>query len=145
MTRFSSTLRHSAKPPSARGAPMPTLRLAPDSLGFALDAAAQAVGAVRAGAALPAALASAHAQNPPASVALARGAVQDIAYRTLRRLGTVDGLIARLVRKEPPPHVVSRLACALALLTETDADAAYAAHTVVDQAVTAIGARGEFA
>ncbi|MEA3120724.1 MAG: rRNA (cytosine967-C5)-methyltransferase [Paraburkholderia sp.] len=123
---------------------MPTLRLAPDSLGFALDAAAQAVGAVRAGAALPAALASAHAQNPPASVALARGAVQDIAYRTLRRLGTVDGLIARLVRKEPPPHVVSLLACALALLTENDADAAYAAHTVVDQAVTAIGARGEF-
>ncbi len=148
MTRSSSTRRHTAKPLSARGARLPTLQLAPDSLGFALDGAAQAVVAVRAGTALPAALASVHAENPPATVALARGAVQDIAYRTLRRLGTVDRLIARLVHKEPPQHVGGLLACALALLVDDvggSAAAAYAAHTVVDQAVSAVGARREFA
>ncbi len=152
MTRSSSPRRHSAKPAPVHGPYLPALHLAPDSLGFALDAAAQAVGAVRAGTALPAALAAVHAQSPAAAVALSRGAVQDIAYRTLRRLGTADWLIARLVSRPPPSHVASLLASALALLADEDdataegeARAAYQAYTVVDQAVRAIGARREFA
>ncbi|PTB21528.1 16S rRNA (cytosine(967)-C(5))-methyltransferase RsmB [Trinickia symbiotica] len=153
MTRSSSPRRHAAKPATARGSYLSALHLAPDSLGFALDAAAQAVGAVRGGTALPAALAAVHAQSSAAAVALSRGAVQDIAYRTLRRLGTADWLIARLVRKPPPTHVASLLACALALLADEEDGAmtgaegrsAYAAYTVVDQAVSAIGARRELA
>lgn len=121
------------------------LPLVPDSLGFALDAAAQAVAAVRAGNALPAALAAVHAGMPAAAVALARGAVQDIAYRTLRRLGMADWLVAHLVRKPPPPHIGNLLACSFALLIDDPANAAYAAHTVVDQAVNAIGARRDLA
>lgn len=121
------------------------VHLAPDSLGFALDQAAHAVGAVRAGAALPAALASAFAALAHDAAALARGAVQDIAYRTMRRLGTVDWLIKQRVSKAPPPLVTNLLACALALLVDDEAHAAYTPFTVVDQAVRAIGARREVA
>jgi 16S rRNA (cytosine967-C5)-methyltransferase len=128
-------------PASVRGA----VHLIPDSLGFALDQAAQAVGAVRAGAALPAALASGFAALPAASVTLSRGAVQDIAYRTMRRLGTVDWLLRERISKAPPPHVMNLLACALALLLDDEATAAYTPFTVVDQAVRAIGARREAA
>ncbi|MEA3129055.1 MAG: rRNA (cytosine967-C5)-methyltransferase, partial [Paraburkholderia sp.] len=121
------------------------LHLAPESLGFALDGAGQAVGAVRLGAALPAALQSVFVSAPEGSVAAARGAVQDIAYRTMRRLATVEWLIAKLVKKAPPPHVGHVLACALALLIDDEVNAAYAPFTVVDQAVSAIAARREFA
>ncbi|MDR3100472.1 MAG: 16S rRNA (cytosine(967)-C(5))-methyltransferase RsmB [Paraburkholderia sp.] len=121
------------------------IHLAPDSLGFALDQAAQAVGAVRAGAALPAALASVFAALPHELAGMARGAVQDIAYRTMRRLGTVDWLIRQRVSKAPPPPVANLLACALALLVDDEAHAAYTPFTVVDQAVRAIGARREAA
>ena len=86
-----------------------TLHLAPDSLAFALDAAAQAVGAVRAGSALPAAL---QTVIEATHVAVSRGATQDIAYRTLRRLAVADALLAKLVRKAPPPHVSNVMACA---------------------------------
>lgn len=140
--------------PSRRRAPAPadqarapsdarlgTLHLAPDSLAFALDGAAQAVGAVRAGAALPAALQTVLAGSQPA----ARGATQDIAYRTMRRLALADALLQKLVRKAPPPHVANVLACAFALLVDDEAHAAYAPFTVVDQAVNAIAARREFA
>jgi hypothetical protein len=77
---------------------------------------------------------------PEGSAAAARGAVQDIAYRTMRRLATAEWLIAKLVKKAPPPHVGHVLACALALLVDDEASAAYAPFTVVDQAVSAIGA-----
>lgn len=140
MTR-SATIRRKA--PKTGAAPFVTLPLAPDSLGFALDCAALAVGAVRAGTALPAALARVQAAAPAA--ALARGAIQDIAYRTLRRLGTADWLVAQLVRKAPPAHVGDVLACALALLVDDAQTAAYTPFTVVDQAVTAIGASREHA
>lgn len=148
MTRPSSARRHSNKPSTGRPGPareprLSQLHLAPDSLGFALDGAAQAVGAVRGGTALPAALAAVQALLPPVSVASARGAMQDIAYRTLRRLGTVDWIVAQLVRKAPPQHVSNMLACALALLVDEAQAAPYAAHTVVDQTVNAIGARRE--
>jgi 16S rRNA (cytosine967-C5)-methyltransferase len=74
------------------------LHLAPESLGFALDCAGQAVGAVRLGAALPAALQAVFVSAPEGSAAAARGAVQDIAYRTMRRLATAEWLIAKLVK-----------------------------------------------
>jgi 16S rRNA (cytosine967-C5)-methyltransferase len=121
------------------------LHLAPESLGFALDCAGQAVGAVRQGAALPAALQSVFVSAPEGAAAAARGAVQDIAYRTMRRLATAEALVVQLVRKAPPPHVGHVLACALALLVDEDESAAYTPFTVVDQAVNAIGARREFA
>ncbi|MGF6596238.1 16S rRNA (cytosine967-C5)-methyltransferase [Paraburkholderia sp. GAS448] len=134
-----------SKPPHARGPRLSTLHLAPESLGFALDCAAQAVGAVRLGAALPAALQSVFMSAPEGAAAAARGAVQDIAYRTMRRLATAEALVVQLVRKAPPPHVGHVLACALALLVDEDESAAYTPFTVVDQAVNAIGARREFA
>ncbi|CAD6548558.1 Ribosomal RNA small subunit methyltransferase B [Paraburkholderia hiiakae] len=121
------------------------VHLAPDSLGFALDLAAHAVGAVHAGAALPAALASAFTALPADFAPQVRGAVQDIAYRTMRRLGTVEWLIRQRVSKAPPPPVANLLACALALLAEDEASAAYTPFTVVDQAVRAVGARRETA
>jgi 16S rRNA (cytosine967-C5)-methyltransferase len=142
MTRSASTRRHA---PKAGAAKFSTLHLAPDSLGFALDCAALAVGAVRTGTALPAALAAVQAFAPADSAAPARGAIQDIAYRTLRWLGTADWLVGQLVRKAPPAHVGNVLACALALLADDAQAAAYTPFTVVDQAVTAIGARRECA
>ncbi|WP_224012360.1 16S rRNA (cytosine(967)-C(5))-methyltransferase RsmB [Paraburkholderia tropica] len=136
---------HSASPARQSGAPaaLPPVHLAPDSLGFALDQAAQAVGAVRAGAALPAALSSVFASLPHELASVARGAVQDIAYRTMRRLGTVDWLIKQRVSKAPPAPVTNLLACAFALLVDDEAHAAYTPFTVVDQAVRAVGARRE--
>jgi 16S rRNA (cytosine967-C5)-methyltransferase len=121
------------------------LHLAPDSLAFALDSAAQVLGAVRAGSALPAALQTVLAA---ANATVSRGATQDIAYRTLRRLGIADALLHKLVKKLPPPHVSNVLACAFALLVEAvedEANAPYSAYTIVDQAVGAIAARREFA
>ncbi len=130
--------------PSPAAARLSALHLPPDSLGFALDGAAQALVAVAHGSALPAALAAVQAALPVAARGLSRGAIQDIAYRAMRRLGTTDWLIATLVGKAPPEHVCALLACALALLADDEADAAYAPFTVVDQAVTALGARREF-
>ncbi len=137
----------SASPARQSGAPatLAPVHLAPDSLGFALDQAAQAVGAVRAGAALPAALSNAFASLPHELASVARGAVQDIAYRTMRRLGTVDWLIKQRVSKAPPAHVTNLLACALALLVDDEAHAAYTPFTVVDQVVRTVGARREIA
>src|SRR5580658_858390 len=136
--------KRSDSPSRPRESRLSALHLAPESLGFALDCAAQAVGAVRLGSALPAALQSVFVSAPEGGAAAARGAVQDISYRTMRRLATADWLIARLVRKAPPPHVANLLACALALLVDAEETAAYAPFTVVDQAVNAIAARREF-
>lgn len=93
--------RSSAPTSSGRPARLAALHLAPDSLGFALDAAAQAVDAVRRGTALPAALSTVFAQMPSGAQALARGATQDVAYRTMRRLGSADWLIGKFVSKAP--------------------------------------------
>ena len=142
MTRSASCRRGAPKAGVTRSS---AVHLAPDSLGYALDGAALAIGAVRDGMALPAALAAVRARMPAATAGLARGAIQDIAYRTLRRLGTADWLIAHLVRKAPPAHVTNVLACALALLADDAQAAAYTPYTVVDQAVTAIAARRESA
>ncbi|QCP51473.1 16S rRNA (cytosine(967)-C(5))-methyltransferase RsmB [Trinickia violacea] len=149
MTQKSAARRQPKQPAApkhaARQARLSALHLVPESLGFALDGAAQAVGAVRYGTALPAALAAVNASSNAAHAAMSRGAVQDIAYRTLRRLATADWLVAKLVRKAPAAHVGNVLSCALTLLSDDADTAAYAPFTVVDQAVEAIGARREFA
>ena len=142
-SRDSRTASGARKPGTAAGGQ--AVRLVPDSLGFALDQAAHAVGAVRAGAALPAALSSAFAALPADYASLARGAVQDIAYRTMRRLGLADWVIRQRVSKAPPPQVLNLLACALALLVDDEAHAAYTPFTVVDQAVRAVSARRDIA
>jgi 16S rRNA (cytosine967-C5)-methyltransferase len=110
-----------------------------DSLAFALHGAAQTVQNVRAGVALPQALAGLFAADA-ALTPQARGAIQDLSYRTMRSLGRIDALIARLTTRAPTPPVLHGLLCvALGLISEPDekAPAAYNAHTVVDQAVTA--------
>ena len=117
-------------------------KLKTDSLAFSLLAAARAVAAVKSGTALPQALAAAYAElSPPAQ---ARGATQDIAYRTLRRLGCVEALIRRLTGKPPAPaELHALLCCALALICagiDAPAAAPYEAFTIVDQAVTAASA-----
>jgi 16S rRNA (cytosine967-C5)-methyltransferase len=109
--------------------------LKPDSLAFSLLGAARAVAEVRGGMALPQALsvvfAMCDAQGP------ARGAIQDIAYRTMRRLAVAEAIIALLTKKHPePPRLQGLLTCALSLISNPD-DLPYEAFTVVDQAVTA--------
>lgn len=122
---------------------MSKTRLKQDSLAFALLGAARAVAQVKAGTALPQALAAVFAQTdaPPQ----ARGAMQDIAYRTMRDLGRAEALLAALANK-PPASAELRglLHCALALLCSADAEGApYESFTVVDQAVTATAADAE--
>ncbi len=114
-------------PPTRASSRLSALHLAPDSLAFALD-----------GAALQSVTAS-------GKLAAARGAIQDIASRAMRRLALADALLHKLVKKAAAPHVANVLACAFALLTDDEAHAAYAPFTVVDQAVNAIAARREFA
>src|ERR1700742_3053381 len=63
----------------------------------------------------------------------------------MRRLALADVLLRKLVKKSPPPHVANVLVCAFTLLTDDEAHAAYAPFTVVDQAVSVIAARREFA
>lgn len=92
---------------------------------------------VRGGGALPQALAQVFAQaTAPASV---RGAIQDIAYRTMRSAGLAETLLATLTSKVPePPLLHGLLCCALCLLAEVN-DPVYDDFTVVNQAVTAAG------
>ncbi|MGH8806462.1 MAG: 16S rRNA (cytosine(967)-C(5))-methyltransferase RsmB [Noviherbaspirillum sp.] len=115
---------------------MSKVHLKPDSLAFSLWGAARAVAQVKAGTALPQALAGVFAQAP----AQARGAMQDIAYRAMRQLGRTEALI-ELVANKPPssPELRGLLCCALALMTDAS-DTPYESFTVVDQAVTATAA-----
>ena len=118
---------------------MSNASLKTDSLAFCLHGAAQAVAAVKSGAALPQALARIFAANT--APAQARGAIQDISYRTMRHLGRAEALLAAMTSKAPEPALLhGLLCCALALISDPDvpaADAPYNAFTVVDQAVTA--------
>jgi 16S rRNA (cytosine967-C5)-methyltransferase len=134
-------------------------RLAANSLAAALEGASQAVGAVRLGMSLPAALTRVKAAHLAPQT---RGAIQDIAYGTVRALGLSEALLAMLAAKPPAPPIANLLICALALLiaapvttnpvsnasakdAETDmlsvlADGIpiYAPFTIVDQAVQAV-------
>ena len=111
-------------------------QLKTDSLAFSLLGAARAVAKVKAGTALPQALAAIFAQTgaPPQ----ARGAMQDIAYRAMRQLGRTEFLLGHLASKPPSPaELRGLLCCALALLCDDETDGAYESFTVVDQAVNA--------
>ncbi|QRX84809.1 16S rRNA (cytosine(967)-C(5))-methyltransferase RsmB [Glaciimonas sp. PAMC28666] len=106
-----------------------------ESLAYALLGAGQAIAMVRDGASLPQALSQVFAQS--AAPAATRGAIQDIAYRTMRSVGLAEVLIAALTSKAPEPSLLHGvLCCALSLLAEVDKPA-YDQFTVVDQAVTA--------
>ena len=96
------------------------MRLPPDSLAFQMLGAAAAVRAVSEGTALPQAIEDAAAQLRLDRVrdAATRGALQDIAYRTMRQFGTARALVTRLVARPPGAQVDSLLAVALALLVE---------------------------
>ncbi|TFW29977.1 16S rRNA (cytosine(967)-C(5))-methyltransferase RsmB [Massilia horti] len=119
--------------------------LAPDSLALALLGAANAVARVRAGVNLPQALAEVF--NAYQATPQARGAIQDIAYRTMRKLGRSEVLLGLMTAKAPePPMLSSLLAAALVLLDVPEGEvASYEAFTVVDQAVTAAAAHPDFA
>jgi 16S rRNA (cytosine967-C5)-methyltransferase len=118
---------------------VPKIHLKPDSLAFSLRGAAQAVAEVQAGTALPQALARAFTQmraTPQAS-----GAMQDIAYHCMRRLGRSEALLnAMTTRKAEPSLLHGLLCCALALLDDAKEGPSYEAFTVVDQAVAAAAA-----
>lgn len=106
-----------------------------DSLAFSLLGAAQAVAAVRGGTALPQALAQINAkfQLQPQ----ARGAIQDIAYRTMRHLGRAETLLGAMTQKSPEPALLrALLCCALGLLSDPG-EKAYDSFTLVNQAVDA--------
>ena len=110
--------------------------LKPDSLALALLGAANAVAQVRGGAALPQALLTAFGvtnATPPT-----RGAIQDIAYRTMRQLGRSEALLGLMTSKAPEPAMLAALLCCAISLIDTLEGAAppYEEFTVVDQAVT---------
>jgi 16S rRNA (cytosine967-C5)-methyltransferase len=116
-----------------------------DALAFALLGAASALARVRTGTALPQALAEvfqAYGATPQA-----RGAMQDIAYRSMRQLGRSETLLGMMTSKAPEPPMLAGLLCAaLALLDPPEgAQAPYEAFTVVDQAVGAAAAHPDFA
>ncbi len=118
--------------------------LKPDSLAFCLLGAANAVAQVRAGTALPQALAKVFAQSGAAPQA--RGAMQDIAYRTMRQLGRTDALIAQMTSKAPePPMLAALLSCGLTLISAEPGQQPYEAFTVVDQAVTVASSHPDMA
>ena len=116
------------------------MRLPRESLAFAMSTAAQAVERVRAGQALPQALDAVfnQVQLTGASHAGTRGAVQDIAYRTLRGLGKAQAVLHELAARPPAPRIEALLTVALALLLEDSP--AYTEFTIVDQAVRAAAA-----
>jgi len=118
-------------------------QLKTDSLAFALTGAAYAVAKVSTGTALPQALAGVFSStNAPPQ---ARGAMQDIAYRTMRGLGRANALLGLLATKPPASaELRALLCCALALISKAD-DAPYEEFTVVDQAVTAAAADADIA
>lgn len=116
-----------------------------DSLAFALLGAASSLARVRAGTALPQALAEvAQAWDAPPQ---ARGAMQDIAYRAMRQLGRSGILLGQMTSKAPEPAMLAGLLeCALALLDPPEGkEPPYEAFTVVDQAVGAAAAHPDFA
>lgn len=114
-----------------------TLQIKSDSLAFSLAGAAQAVAYVLEGVALPQALSRVFTQTDASPQA--RGAIQDISYRTMRQIGRVDALISLMTSKAPePPVLYGLLCCALSLLvTEDIEEAPYDDFIVVDQAVNA--------
>lgn len=116
-----------------------------DSLALALLGAASAVARVRGGSALPQALSAVFAAYE--ATPQARGAIQDIAYRTMRQLGRSETLLGLMTSKAPEPPMLDGLLCAALALLDPPAGAPlpYEAFTVVDQAVNAAAAHPDFA
>ena len=114
-----------------------SVRLSQESLAFALDGAAGALAMVDAGTALPRALAAVFTKTR--ATASARGAIQDICYRSMRRWGISKALMSLLMDKPPQQAQLGPLICA-ALGLLADPQRPYADHTVVDQAVSACAA-----
>lgn len=108
-----------------------------ESLAFCLLGAANAIALVQGGTALPEALTKSFALT--GATPQARGAMQDIAYRSMRQLGRCQILIARLTSKQPAPALLYGLLCAALALLQKDGDMPYEEFTVVDQAVTLAG------
>ena len=153
--------RSAAKPGQGRGAGGQGLRashevkaptqldyrpaLPGDSLACALLGAAASLARVRAGTALPQALADTFAAY--AATPQARGAIQDIAYRSMRQLGRSETLLGLMTTKAPEPAMLASLLCAALTLLDPPAGsaAAYDVFTVVDQAVGAAAAHPDFA
>ncbi len=147
-TSQNSSAPASSSPPAARPAAArapacnsPVLqpgylpKLRPDSLAFSLFCTAHAVAQVKAGSALPQALTKTWGQF--AVQAQNRGAIQDLANRTLRRWGTAQALINAMTSKNPePPMLHALLCCALGLLSQEPEQRGYEEFTVVDQTVT---------
>lgn len=120
-------------------------RLNADSLALCLLGAANAVAQVRGGTTLPQALTTAFGVTQ--ATPQARGAIQDIAYRTMRQLGRADTLLGLMTSKAPePPMLAALLCCALALIDSPEGEPApYEAFTVVDQAVTVAASHPDMA
>lgn len=116
-----------------------------DSLALALLGAANAIAQVGAGTALPQALA--HVFQVYGVTPQARGAIQDLSYRSMRQMGRSETLLGLMTSKAPDaPQLAGLLCCALALLDPPEGQAApYEAFTVVDQAVTAAASHPDFA
>jgi 16S rRNA (cytosine967-C5)-methyltransferase len=117
--------------PAQRAAASLAGRLPPDSLAFSLLLAARAISAVRAGQSLTHALTTLSREAPAA-----RSAAQDVAFGTLRRYGSGEFLLARLLARSLPHAETEALLLAALYRLQTRPDAA---HMVVDQAVAAAG------
>lgn len=111
-------------------------RLPPDSLAYALLQAARIQAAVIAGQSL----ADGHLARVDA---VARPSVQDLVYGSLRRYGRGDFLLGQLLSH---PLAAEEVRCLLLVALYRLETRPEAAHTVVDQAVTAAGelAEGRF-
>jgi len=134
MAIASETLRKSATKSG------PTSALPQNSLALALTGAALALARVDAGTSLPRALAEAFATLH--AVPATRGAIQDLAYRSLRHWGVVKTVRSTLLDTPPKPARLGTLiSAALALLI--DEGRPYTEHAVVDQAVSACAADRE--
>ena len=124
----------------------PTLRRAPApakvgaTLSQALVAASWVTHHVAAGASLPSVL---RELAPKLGSKSLQGACQDLAYNAQRQRGMADALLTGLTKKPfeaIDAGVLALLRVTLAIICNPDQDAAYEAHTVVNQAVTALPA-----
>jgi 16S rRNA (cytosine967-C5)-methyltransferase len=127
-------MQHSAVSTMLWMTPPTAVALPPDSLALSLYHSAACVAAVLQGSSLNDALAQLHTTH--GLHASQRGAVQDLAFYTLRRASLARALTALLVPRAPEAPVAALLQVALALLSEAQAPK-YTPHTVVDQAVRA--------
>lgn len=116
-------------------------KILPDSLAFALLRTAEVIAAVAEGRTLDAALATCWQKHQP--LPPQRGAIQDMAYGTLRAYGRGDFMLRRLLRSSlTEPRLQALLLAALYRVDSRSEDR----HTTVDQAVTAAAtlAHGRF-